>query len=247
MYLRRLFLFNEIMKKQKFDELAEKYDYWFLQNKNVLYSEVKLVAKVLENGGDIYSVGCGSGLFEKILREEFNIDIKNGLEPSTDMASIAKMRGIDVDITTAEEADYRGRSYNTIIYNGSPSYITDLGECVRRSYKALKPGGKIILIDVPKESSYGLMYNLALSVGSWEHELVQGIYPRNPYPIDLVKSANWRTTQEKIEVLKEAGFQDFEFAQTLTKHPVYSDIAIEEPIEGFDSGDYVAVIAYKTK
>lgn len=245
--MKRLFHFSKIMKKQKFDELADKYDYWFLQNKNVLYSEVKLVAKVLENGGDIYSVGCGSGLFEKILREEFNIDIKSGLEPSKDMAEIAKQRGINVDITTAEEAEYEGKIYDTIIYNGSPSYITNLEECVKRSYEALKKGGKIILIDVPKESSYGLMYNLALSVGSWEHPLVEGIYPRNPYPIDLVKSANWRTTQEKIEVLESVGFKDLEFAQTLTKHPVYSDQVIEEPIEGYDSGDYVAVIAYKTE
>lgn len=245
--MKRLFHFNKIMEKQKFDELADKYDYWFLQNKNVLYSEVKLVAKVLKNGGEIYSVGCGSGLFEKILREEFNIDIRYGLEPSTDMAEIAKARGIDVDITTAEEADYKGKLYDTIIYNGSPSYITDLEECVRRSQKALRKGGKIILIDVPKESSYGLMYNLALSVGSWEHSLVQGVYPRNPYPIDLVKLANWRTTQEKIDLLKKLGFKHLEFAQTLTKHPVYSDQIIEEPIEGYDSGDYVAVIAYKTE
>lgn len=233
------------MKKQKFDELAEKYDYWFLQNKNMLYSEAKLVAKVLENGGDIYSVGCGSGLFEKILREDFNIHVNYGLEPSSDMAAIAKERGITVDITTAEEATYGGKTYDTIVYNGSPSYITDLEECVRRSYKALKKGGKIILIDVPKESSFGMMYNLAMSLGSWDHPLVQGVYPRNPYPIDMVKSANWRTTQEKIDVLEKVGFKNLEFAQTLTKHPVYSDNIIEEPIEGYDSGDYVAVCAYK--
>ena len=39
----------------------------------------------------------------------------------------------------------------------------------------------------------------------------------------------------------------FAFAQTLTKHPVYSDNTLEEPIEGFNCGDYVAICAYKNK
>lgn len=233
------------MKKQSFDEHAEKYDSWFLENRNVLYSEVKLIAKVLKDRTSIYSVGCGSGLFEKILREDYNICIEHGLEPSADMAQIAQKRGLKVDITTAEKATYGGETYDTIIYNGSPSYITNLTASLEKSYHALNPGGKIILVDVPKESSYGLMYNLAYSVGSWTNELVQGVYPRNPYPIELVKEANWRTTAEKIEALKQVGFTKFEFAQTLTKHPIYSNNSIEEPIEGYDSGDYVAVCAYK--
>ena len=90
-----------------------------------------------------------------------------------------------------------------------------------------------------------MMYNLAMSVGSWDDKLVQGVYPRNPYPIEMVRSANWRTTQEKIDVLEKVGFSDLSFAQTLTKHPLYSDNVVEEPIEGYDSGDYVAVCGYK--
>ncbi|EGJ72466.1 Methyltransferase type 12 [Bacteroides coprosuis DSM 18011] len=233
------------MNKQTFDQYAEKYDSWFLENKNVLYSEVKLIAKVLENSGEIFSVGCGSGLFEKILRDEFNINVKYGLEPSTDMAGIAQKRGLEIEINTAEKATYQGKKYDTIIYNGSPSYIKDLDQALKRSFDALKPGGKIILVDVPKESSYGMMYNLAYSVGSWNHELTEGVYPRNPYPIELVKGANWRTTSEKIEALTQAGFINLQSAQTLTKHPVYSDNSIEEPIEGYDCGDYVAVYGFK--
>ena len=43
-----------------------------------------------------------------------------------------------------------------------------------------------------------------------------------PYPIELVKQANWRTTVEKVAMLKEAGFVNLEFSQTLTAAPCYS-------------------------
>ena len=75
------------------DQYAEKYDAWFLKNKNVLYSELKLVAHFLKNAGDSLSVGCGSGLFEMLLQKEYNITIKNGIEPSKGMAEIAEKRG----------------------------------------------------------------------------------------------------------------------------------------------------------
>ena len=98
---------------------------------------------------------------------------------------------------------------------------------------------------MPKESGYGLLYNLAKAVGSWDNPLLEGCHPRDPYPIELVKQANWRTTAEKIETLQRAGFKDLTFAQTLCAHPLYSDIHVEEPVEGYDRGDYVAVTGRK--
>jgi hypothetical protein len=66
-----------------------------------------------------------------------------------------------------------------------------------------------------------------------------------PYPIELVKQANWRTTAEKIELIKQAGFNNLSFAQTLIASPHYSHEKTEEPCEGFDKGSYVAITAYK--
>jgi SAM-dependent methyltransferase len=231
--------------KNGFDEHASKYDAWFMENTNVLYSEVKLVAHFLTDAKDVFSVGCGSGLFESILGKEFDISIKNGLEPSKDMAEIARKRGLNVEITTVEEADLGVKKYDTVLFNGTPSYITDLQAAFNKAYNALKKGGKIIVIDVPKESSYALLYNLAKAVNTWEHPLLKNIHPANPYPIEFVKIANWRTTAEKIEFLKKTGFTDLKFAQTLTTHPIFSNQRAEEPIEGYERGDYVAICAIK--
>ncbi|MBN2272915.1 MAG: class I SAM-dependent methyltransferase [Bacteroidales bacterium] len=230
-----------------FDQYAEKYDAWFLKNKNVLYSELKLVAHFLKNTGDALSVGCGSGLFEMLLQQEFNITVKYGIEPSKSMAEIAEKRGMTVRIETAEDGDFGLNQYDAILFNGTPSYINDLQKAFNKTCQALRKGGRIVVIDVPKESSYALLYNLAKVLGTWDHPLLKGVQPKDPYPIEFVKAANWRTTTEKVNMLKEAGFSDFAFAQTLTRHPVYSDNTIEEPMEGFDCGDYVAICAFKNK
>lgn len=63
--------------------------------------------------------------------------------------------------------------------------------------------------------------------------------------MELVKEANWRTTAEKTALMLEAGFINLESFQTLTTHPLTSDIQTEEPTAGSDKGDYVAVTGYK--
>lgn len=233
------------MKQSSFDEYASAYDSWFFENTNLLQSEVNLVAHFLKNPGEVFSVGCGSGLFESILKKDFDIEIKNGIEPSSGMAEIARKRGMNVEIVTAENADFGIDKFDTVLFNGTPSYITDLAGVIEKAYASIKKGGKIVMIDVPKESSYATMYNLAKALDTWEHPLLEGIHPLDPYPIEFVRVANWRTTKEKITLLSKAGFVDFEFAQTLTKHPLYSNEVIEQPIEGYDCGDYVAICAYK--
>jgi len=233
------------MSESSFDQYADAYDAWFYKNENLLKSEVRLVAHFLRNGGKTFSVGCGSGLFESIMNREFGIQVSHGIEPSADMADIARKRGMEVVIATAEEADYGTDLYDTVLFNGTPSYISNLQQAFEKAHAALHSGGQIVVIDVPKESSYALLYNLAMAVGTWEHPLLEGVQPPDPYPIEFVKAANWRTTEEKVKILERVGFSEFEFAQTLTHHPIYSNQVIEDPIPGYDRGDYVAIRAIK--
>ncbi len=236
---------TETQKKLSFDQYAGKYDAWFMENQNLLRSEVALVAKVMKNCGRALSVGCGSGLFEYFLKKDYGIAIEEGLEPSATMAEIAEKRGMDVTIATAEEGNMGTETYDTIMFNGTPSYISDLEAAFEKAYYGLKKGGKIVVIDVPKEGSFALLYNLAKTVGSWDDELFKGVRPPSVYPIEFVKDANWRTTGEKVELLKKVGFGQLEYAQTLTRHPLYANESYEEPQDGYEKGDYVAIRATK--
>ena len=114
-----------------------------------------------------------------------------------------------------------------------------------KSLKALKEGGKLILLDVPKESAFGFMYLLGKSLGTYDHEYLEGTMPKLPYPLALASSGVWHSTEEKIDVLKNLGIKNFSFYQTLVKNPMYTNEEPEEVVEGYKSGGYVAIIAEK--
>ena len=228
-----------------FDEHAAQYDAWFMDNLNILTSEVLLVSAILGQPGRTVSIGCGSGLFEDLLRRHHGIDIREGIEPSEAMAAIARKRGMTVIPGAAEQLPCPDAAYDTVMLNGSPSYIDDLSAAFREAHRVLRPGGHLVVVDVPAESSYALLYKLAAALGSWDHPVLRDVRPATPYPVEFAAAAHWRTTGEKVAMLKAAGFAGFEYMQTLTRHPLHSDETAEEPSQGFDRGDYVAIRAHK--
>lgn len=232
--------------RQKFDGYASKYDEWFMENENLFTSELRLFKKVLGDieGKKLLSVGCGSGLFESYI-DASNIE---GIEPSEDMGRIAEKRGVNVIQNGLIEDVILPEGYYDIIYfNGSSSYIENLAPVYEKCLHALKSGGKLILLDVPKESAFGFMYLLGKSLNTYDHEYLEGAMPSLPYPLALACSGVWHTTEEKINVLKALGVETFEYYQTLVKNPLYTNEEPEEVIEGYKSGGYVAVIAEKQR
>ncbi|MCR5105935.1 MAG: class I SAM-dependent methyltransferase [Eubacterium sp.] len=231
-------------EKQKFDGYASKYDEWFMVNDNLFTSELRLFKKVLGDisGKKLLSVGCGSGLFESYI-DSSNIE---GIEPSKDMGAIAEKRGINIiKYGLIEDVDLPDETYDIIYFNGSSSYMDDLASVYEKSLKALKKNGKLILLDVPKESAFGFMYLLGKSLNTYDHEYLEGTMPELPYPLALASSGVWHSTEEKIGVLKKLGIEKFSFYQTLVKNPMYTNEEPEEVIEGYKSGGYVAIIAEK--
>lgn len=230
--------------KQKFDGYASKYDEWFMVNDNLFTSELRLFEKALGDitGKKLLSVGCGSGLFESYI-DNSNIE---GIEPSEDMGKIAEKRGVNViKYGLIEDVDLPEKEYDIIYFNGSSSYMENLTPVYEKSLRALKDNGKLILLDVPKESAFGFMYLLGKSLNTYDHEYLKGTMPELPYPLALAASGVWHSTVEKIEVLKNLGIKKFNFYQTLVKNPMYTNEEPEEVIEGYKSGGYVAIVAEK--
>ena len=230
--------------KQKFDGYAAKYDEWFMKNENLFISELRLFKKALGDisGKKLLSVGCGSGLFESYI-DSSNIE---GIEPSEDMGQIAVKRGVNViKFGLIEDVELPDNEYDIIYFNGSSSYMEDLSPVYEKCLRALKDNGKLILLDVPKESAFGFMYLLGKSLNTYDHEFLEGTMPELPYPLALAASGVWHTTEEKIDVLKNLGIKDFTFYQTLIKNPLYTNEEPEEVSEGYKSGGYVAIVAGK--
>ena len=156
----------EMDKKQKFDGYAAQYDEWFMENDRLFTSELRLFMKVLGDikGKRLLSVGCGSGLFESYI----DCSGVEGIEPSRDMGEIAVKRGVNViKFGLIEDVDLPDDSYDIIYFNGSSSYIEDLASVYGKCRKALKEGGRLILLDVPKESAFGFMYLLGKALAGF--------------------------------------------------------------------------------
>ncbi len=237
------------MGRSDFDGYAQKYDRWFLENKNIFESELELLRLALGDISqkNILSVGCGSGFFELALRD-YGIEVTQGIEPSEDMANIAIKRGLDVKIDTIENVELEKDSYDVIYFNTSSTYIENLRYPYEKSYKALKKGGRLIILDIPKESAYGLMYLLGISHGTFNKPSLEGVIPnlsKRDGMIELLKLAHWHTTLEKVDILKDLNMKNFKFLQTLRKNPVYANLEFEETVEGYQSDSYVAIIAEK--
>lgn len=232
-----------------FDDHASRYDGWFLKNRNVLQSEVLLLKRFLGDPPPVpegaLSVGCGSGLFERLLREEHGICISHGVEPSAAMAEVAAARGVQVEVATAEALPFEDGRFSTVLINGIAAYVDDLERVFAEAYRVLAPGGRLVAADVPAGSGYGLLYQLAAQLGGWDAPGLMRLAPADPYPVELVQGAGWRTTEEVAAALRAEGFERLALAQTLTTHARFSNDAVEQPVEGADRGGYVAIRAHR--
>ena len=123
--------------------------------------------------------------------------------------------------------------------------MEDLLPIYKKCRQALKKNGKLILLDVRKESAFGFMYLLGKSLNTYDHDYLNGVMPALPYPLALASSGVWHSTEEKIDVLKSINFNDFQYLETLIRNPLYTNEEVEDVQEGYKSGGYVAIIAKK--
>ena len=219
------------LKISIFEESAEDFDKWFSKNKIVFESEFLAEKHFLSNSKNSVSIGVGSGLFASRLGIEY------GVEPSKEMVKLAKKRGIKVKIGTAEKVPFEGENFDTVLLSTILSYVDDPQKAVCEAYRILKHNGKVVVSFLAREGSYAMMYDLAYLRGKHDPETA----PKYPYPVKFIKDTHWHSTKEVSNLLKKAGFVDLKYVQTFTKHPKYTNDKIEEPIEGYQKGDYIVI------
>lgn len=218
-----------------FKSEAKDFDFWFSKNKNVFESEFLAENALFPGPENAVSIGVGSGLFAS------RLGIKKGVEPSEDMARLSRERGIDVKIGTAEHVPYENETFDTVLLSTVLSYCEDPLQALKETYRILRRGGHVVVSILPREGSYTMFYDLANIQGQFDPDRS----PEYPYPLKFIKGAKWISTETVKRFLREAGFTDFEYVQTLTKHPRYTDEEIEKPSRGYQKGDFVVIRARK--
>ena len=202
-----------------FDTHFEAYDAWFEANANVYQSELRAIESVLPPAGDWVEVGVGTGRFAAPL------GIPVGVEPSENMAALARKRGIEVIEGRAEALPLDNTSVDAVFLITSLCFVRELDLALREVSRVLRPGGHAIVAFVPGDSAIGQIYAQA--------------GPEDPF----FHQAILRSSSEMIDAIQEAGFIIEEAVQTLFEPPDRANDRIEAPKSGHDRGSFVVLKA----
>ena len=131
-----------------FDELASDYDAWFEKDGKLIFNtEVRAFQEILPLLPKPWlEMGVGSGRFAQAL------GIETGIDPSIELLDIAKSRGITTIQGKGEEKLFKGESFGTVFLIVTLCFVDSPEAILKETHRILKPGGKVVLGLVSKES-----------------------------------------------------------------------------------------------
>jgi ubiquinone/menaquinone biosynthesis C-methylase UbiE len=204
-----------------YDAQAPEYDAWFDKHPAAFESELRAVRRALTARGRGLEIGVGTGRFAAAC------GIASGLDPSTGMGAIARGRGIDVVCGLAEELPFGDGSFDFALMATVLLFLTDPDAAIRESYRVLRRGGIFVLAFIDGNSFLARYYEREKS----EHGAAYHY-------------ARFYSVGEVVSMLREAGFGDLVFFQTIYRKP--EEIKEPEPVMGgHGEGALVVVSADK--
>ena len=195
-----------------FQEKAQSYDQWFVENEALFQSEKEAVKKMMPAREDLAApaieIGVGTGLFASAL------GIEEGLEPSEDMGRVAKQRGIRVIQSPAETMPMASESYGMALMVTVDCFLADVERAFSEVNRILVPGGWFVIAFLDRETPLGQ------------------IYQANKDSDDLYRYATFHSAEEIRAYLEGAGFAVEDSCQT-----VYSfENCVQEVLDGNGKG-----------
>jgi len=203
-----------------FDKFALEYDQWFIENSFAYLSETDAIRRFIPDSGLGVEIGAGTGRFS------IPFGIRLGIEPSVEMTRIAKSRGIYIARAVAEELPFADRTIDYVLIVTTICFLTDLPAAFKEIHRVLKPGGRVIIGFIDRESPLGKKY-----------ELMKG-------SSRFYKGATFYSASQVMNILTTAGFSDYKLCQTIFSNP--KDMVKYDPVqEGHGKGGFVVLRGIK--
>ena len=208
-------------KTAPFETHVHRYEAWFEKYPYVYAAELKAVrALIPPQGGFGVEVGVGTGRFAA------PIGVHWGVEPSLPMAKIAMQHGIHVIAGVAEALPLDSERFDFVLMVTTVCFLDDMDRAFRECYRVLKKKGLLIVGFVDRTSPLGQIYL------RYQNENV------------FYKNALFYSVDEIIEAMKQTGFRDLNFQQTIFRD--LSDVTPAEPVKaGYGEGAFVVVGAIR--
>ena len=118
-----------------FEEHAGVYDSWFDEHNSVYQAQLRMLRRAVAAFQRGLEVGVGSGRFAVPL------GIHRGIDPSQNLALMAKHRDIDVALGEAEHLPYRAGSFDFVLMMTVICFLENIPRAFQETYRVLGPGG----------------------------------------------------------------------------------------------------------
>lgn len=203
-----------------FDELAQEYDRWFDANERVYQSEVDAVRRFIPAKGIGIEIGVGTGRFA------VPCGIQIGIDPSEPMARIAQSRGVAVCQAVGERLPFRNDQFDFVLLVTVICFVEDPSALLCEACRVLKPGGRIIIGFIDRNSDLGQSYEARKATSTFYRE------------------ARFYSVTQVAEWTQASSFDGLKFCQTLFDAP--RETSRMSPVRGdHGEGAFVVVSAEK--
>lgn len=203
-----------------FEKHHERYEAWFGKHEASYISEPLALRSFVPDIGRGIEIGVGSGRFAAPL------GVQVGLDPSPAMLAYAAARGIEVVEGAAEDLPFPAGVFDYALVVTTICFVASPPRMLAEAYRALRPGGRLIIGLIDRESRLGKHY-LA-------HQAESVFY----------REATFYSANEVSQLLKDAGFSIEAWGQTLER-PLAETHEIEPLRPGFGQCAFVVVVARK--
>jgi len=205
---------------EPFEKFTDSYDKWYDKKKAIYQSELNAFKEYSGLSGKGIEIGVGTGRFAAPFGIEYGID------PSNSMLKYAKHRGVKVVQGVAEYLPFRDAIFNYALMVTAICFFDDLRMALKEAYRVLGASGILLIGFIEKNSRLGRSYE--------KHREDNVFY----------KNAHFYSAQDLTSYMKEAGFSNFAFTQTLFQP--FDQIYDVEPVkEGYGEGSFVVLTGCK--
>ncbi|NYT16445.1 MAG: class I SAM-dependent methyltransferase [Methanomicrobiales archaeon] len=135
-----------------FDDNAGFYDRWFEENREEYAQELSFIRRHTPQASPSLEIGAGTGRFAAPL----GMDV--ALEPSREMARLARCRDVEVVRGLAECVPFHTGTFSLVLMITVDCYLQDISRSFSEIRRVLSPEGFFVVAFIERKSPLGVYY-----------------------------------------------------------------------------------------